>query len=352
MYPIKDWPKLKRTLRFKQIYPKGFGALTGKPHLGLDIIIPIGTEIVMPFDGTVKQLVGAEGGNTLHVSTQGVLIRFLHLDRFGKKGIVKKGEVIGWSGNTGVSTGPHTHCDISRGQLQLNNINNFIDPDAFDWQPNKEEPVNNEEIYRNIFIGVFERWPNEEELKEYRKLAAQGLQPYTVAQQLFIHELKQQSDEVMAHMIYDYEFDLLKGSFPQGNDFDFVKNWAAQHGKSLLDSVNPAFREQYYNELHESEAIRIMLQKSQDDVTQLQKKFGSLQEEHNLLLSDIEAHKEDLDNYQEKIKNLVDHYEKEIRLRDEAIAKLGQQIKISGQTPVASAPETALIRWFRRFFGK
>lgn len=94
-------------------------------------MVPEGTPIFAPYDGEVKTLWGDEGGNTVHFSGNGHLVRFLHLSKFAKKGKVKTGDIIGYSGNTGVSSGPHVHIDVSRGTLQLNNRKNFVDPDLY-----------------------------------------------------------------------------------------------------------------------------------------------------------------------------------------------------------------------------
>lgn len=55
---------------------------------------------------------------------------------------------------------------------------------------NEEPNVNNEEIYKAIYkaiyISWFTDWPKEEQMRQYQELANQGLQPYTVAQRIFI----------------------------------------------------------------------------------------------------------------------------------------------------------------------
>lgn len=133
MYPLKSFHKVRRTLRFKTPYPAGFGALSGKPHLGIDYVVPVGTPIYA-FDKKVKVIrafKGSQGGNTIWVENDGHIVRFLHLRELPKVGTYKRGDIIAYTGNTGLSTAPHTHVDVSKGSVQLANMKNFIDPDVY-----------------------------------------------------------------------------------------------------------------------------------------------------------------------------------------------------------------------------
>lgn len=134
MYPLKDFHKVRRTLRFKTPYPKGFGSLSGQPHLGVDYVVPVGTPLHAFYKTVevVRSFHGTQGGNTAWVKCEGKLVRFLHLRELPKLGVYKAGEVFAYTGNTGVSTAPHTHSDVStNGTLALGNMKNFEDPDEF-----------------------------------------------------------------------------------------------------------------------------------------------------------------------------------------------------------------------------
>lgn len=132
-YPLTYWKTLKRGYTF--LVPTFYS----KHHLGLDIICPIGTPLIAWDDCTVKSVFGKQGGNTAWVYTDGKLFRFLHLNKPCKTGKMKAGDVIGKTGNTGMSTGPHTHCDISKnGKLELTNTKNFIDPEQYFKDINKK----------------------------------------------------------------------------------------------------------------------------------------------------------------------------------------------------------------------
>ncbi|SMF39574.1 M23 family metallopeptidase [Desulfovibrio gilichinskyi] len=98
---------------------------TGKReyHKGLDISCPLGTPIYAPAQGTIS-FVGLSGG-------YGRLIKINHganlSTRYGhlkmatvKKGqVVTRGELIGYAGSTGRSTGPHVHYEVRLGGVPV-----------------------------------------------------------------------------------------------------------------------------------------------------------------------------------------------------------------------------------------
>ncbi|GEM_PF-6528071 len=124
-------------LKKRQIGGYTFGQPTfySSFHLGTDYVADH-DQLFAPFDGIVTTSIGPQGGKTISFRPDGqdILIRFLHLGQFVKAGHVAMGELIAITDNTGVSTGPHLHLDISKHNLDLNNINNFIDPEKFNWE--------------------------------------------------------------------------------------------------------------------------------------------------------------------------------------------------------------------------
>ena len=87
-----------------------------KMHNGLDFTAPQGTPIYATGDGTVTTAgVGTGTGNHVIINHgYGYETVYMHMVRIkatvGKT--VKRGEVIGWVGNTGASTGPHCHYEV------------------------------------------------------------------------------------------------------------------------------------------------------------------------------------------------------------------------------------------------
>jgi murein DD-endopeptidase MepM/ murein hydrolase activator NlpD len=110
---------LKAPLEFKRVSSKFSYArkhpVTGKvrPHTGVDYAAPMGTPVVALGDGTVLSAGwGGGGGNTIKIRHNSVYTTgYLHLSRFAKgikAGVrVQQGQVIGYVGSTGTSTGPH-----------------------------------------------------------------------------------------------------------------------------------------------------------------------------------------------------------------------------------------------------
>jgi murein DD-endopeptidase MepM/ murein hydrolase activator NlpD len=100
----------------------GYSAL----HAGVDFAAPSGTPILAAGAGKVV-MAGPNGGYGLYVKlqhTSDVGTAYAHMSRLGpgiKPGVaVRQGQVIGFVGSTGMSTGPHLHYEFHRGGRQVN----------------------------------------------------------------------------------------------------------------------------------------------------------------------------------------------------------------------------------------
>lgn len=100
------------------ILTSNFGMRWGTLHAGVDWGCPIGTPVKAACSGTVIQAGWMNGyGNCITIShANGMATRYGHLNEVkvsvGQK--VKQGKVIAFSGNTGMSTGPHLHFEIRK----------------------------------------------------------------------------------------------------------------------------------------------------------------------------------------------------------------------------------------------
>ncbi len=99
-------------------------------HQGLDISGPIGTPIVAPADGVVS-FTGVDGGygkTILLKHGSNFSTRYAHLSSFNvKQGQgIKRGEIIGYLGNSGRSTGPHLHYEIRLNGVCVNPMRYLI----------------------------------------------------------------------------------------------------------------------------------------------------------------------------------------------------------------------------------
>ncbi|MEO5680107.1 MAG: M23 family metallopeptidase [Acidimicrobiales bacterium] len=103
------WPVLGRL-------SSPFGARWGRMHQGQDIADPTGTPIKAPKAGRVIKAGGAGGyGNlTLLDHGGGIVTAYGHQSRFAvnEGDQVAQGQVIGYVGSTGHSTGPHLHFEV------------------------------------------------------------------------------------------------------------------------------------------------------------------------------------------------------------------------------------------------
>jgi murein DD-endopeptidase MepM/ murein hydrolase activator NlpD len=97
----------------------GFGYRWGRMHEGIDISVPEGTPIRAAADGTVileqsEYESGGYGNYTCIDHGGGLSTCYAHQSSFAASvgARVSQGDVIGYSGNTGHSTGPHLHFEV------------------------------------------------------------------------------------------------------------------------------------------------------------------------------------------------------------------------------------------------
>lgn len=96
--------------------------ITGKRkhHNGIDFRAPIGTPIYAPANGVVREILkpSQSKGSGLHLKIDhgyGFTSSYSHLNKIHAKSeglIIRKGDIIAFSGNSGRSTGPHLHYEI------------------------------------------------------------------------------------------------------------------------------------------------------------------------------------------------------------------------------------------------
>ena len=113
---------------------------TTKFHAGLDFAAPQGTPIYATADGVVKVAGNLGNGYGNHVVINhgfGYETLYGHMVRIkvrnGQR--IRRGEVIGWVGSTGKSTGPHLHYEVHKNGRDLDPIYFFyndLTPEQFD----------------------------------------------------------------------------------------------------------------------------------------------------------------------------------------------------------------------------
>ena len=132
------WPLAAHTITAGWYYSDG------KLHRAIDLRAAVGTPVCAAEDGTVDWVQTWDGRSTSGDQSYGNLVRIRHADYNGGKlqtlyahlkeskvkygQAVKEGELIGYSGNTGNSTGPHLHFEVRLNGTRCNPLN-WLDDD-------------------------------------------------------------------------------------------------------------------------------------------------------------------------------------------------------------------------------
>ncbi len=132
------WPLAAHTITAGWYYSDG------KLHRAIDLRAAVGTPVYAAEDGTVDWVQTWNGHSTSGDQSYGNLVRIRHADYNGGKlqtlyahlkeskvkygQAVKEGELIGYSGNTGNSTGPHLHFEVRLNGTRCNPLN-WLDDD-------------------------------------------------------------------------------------------------------------------------------------------------------------------------------------------------------------------------------
>ncbi|CAM5530617.1 M23 family metallopeptidase [Streptomyces chartreusis] len=128
---VKPVKKYTKSASFAQA-----GGMWQSTHSGQDFAVPTGTQVVAAHGGTVVKAGGngaGDGpayGNAIVIKHgNGTFSQYAHLSRIDVKigQVVKTGQKIAKSGNTGNSSGPHLHFEIRK----TANYGSAVDPVAF-----------------------------------------------------------------------------------------------------------------------------------------------------------------------------------------------------------------------------
>ncbi len=110
-------------------------------HYGMDFTAPTGTDVYASGDGTVSSIKSSKRGLGNHIIIDhgyGYQTVYAHLNDFnnlwvGKK--VKRGDVIGFVGSTGLSTAPHLHYEVHLNGKKVDPANyyfNDLSPEEYE----------------------------------------------------------------------------------------------------------------------------------------------------------------------------------------------------------------------------
>lgn len=114
-YPVK-FSRINSPFSLSRMHPV---LHYNRPHRGIDLAAPMGTPIYATGDGRVESLGYESGyGNVIKIAHHNQLYTtvYAHLQKFQKGifrgGFVKRGQLIGFVGQSGLATGPHCHYEL------------------------------------------------------------------------------------------------------------------------------------------------------------------------------------------------------------------------------------------------
>jgi murein DD-endopeptidase MepM/ murein hydrolase activator NlpD len=115
-------------------------------HTGVDLKAQYGTPVYAIFSGVVTRASRYEGyGHCIDIRhPSNFNSRYGHLSKYAVKcGMqVKKGQLIGYTGSSGTSTGPHLHLELARNNSLLNPLSIKMIPDEVQTVSNMKAFVN------------------------------------------------------------------------------------------------------------------------------------------------------------------------------------------------------------------
>jgi murein DD-endopeptidase MepM/ murein hydrolase activator NlpD len=126
-----------------------------KMHSGIDFAAPIGTPIYATADGKIDEVsVRFSGYGKMIVIDHGFgyKTRYAHMHDFAvRKGQnIKRGELIGYVGNTGLSTAPHLHYEVLMNGVLINPVHYFFN----DLSPSEYEKIVELASIENQSLGM------------------------------------------------------------------------------------------------------------------------------------------------------------------------------------------------------
>ena len=137
------------------LHPEWYAGYGLKGHNGIDYATPTGTKLYSAISGTVTELALDKTGygNYIKVENDECGILYGHMRELSTLKVgtnVKAGDLLGYSGNTGNSTGPHLHWGVFPKPRNRNNgYAGYIDPfdkKLVEWVDNYETGVSTDEI--------------------------------------------------------------------------------------------------------------------------------------------------------------------------------------------------------------
>jgi murein DD-endopeptidase MepM/ murein hydrolase activator NlpD len=136
----------------RRVYRYADGAADTAIHAGVDYGVPRGTAVTACAGGRVvlARFRIATGNSVIIEHLPGVYSLYYHMDRIetAEGALVRQGELLGESGSTGLSTGPHLHWEV-----RVSGEN--TDPDAFTARPILDKEAIFGKLYTRVSLNSY-----------------------------------------------------------------------------------------------------------------------------------------------------------------------------------------------------
>lgn len=166
-YPVNNRIKIPSHIPFGQPDPNS----RWKRHAGDDSANGSGTAVYAPASGVVTGYTGDQyQGLVVEIRDGQYYPHVFHLrSREVSPGqSVSEGQLIGYSGSTGLSSGPHVHFGVGKKSLlNITSFSEFIDPMEYIKQGGKKM-LSEDDFYR-VFRGMMGRDPTSDEAKNFSR---------------------------------------------------------------------------------------------------------------------------------------------------------------------------------------
>lgn len=124
LFPVKNKSKNDIVLEYGKV-------VNGKKHNGIDIKAPKGTPVICTADGIIVKVSDEKSWGKIIIinHNEGYQTRYAHLSIFNVKERqpIKKGDIIGFVGSTGLANKPHLHYEILKNNQQQNPLNYIVE---------------------------------------------------------------------------------------------------------------------------------------------------------------------------------------------------------------------------------
>jgi hypothetical protein len=182
--------------------PDAYARFGLKGHNGIDYGIPIGTKLYSAINGKVIEVIYDAGGygNYIKIENDYCGVIYGHMRELSslKAGdYVDDGQLLGYSGNTGNSTGPHLHFGVFPiPRDRSNGYAGYIDPlgDQIEWVDDILSPANDYEKTISVLNKMLD--DTEKELDDMRESRNRWRDQHDALEEKYEKDMTAKADDI------------------------------------------------------------------------------------------------------------------------------------------------------------